>query len=552
MLGDPLGVLQRLVFLLAVLVAVAVVVAVDRPGGRWGARLRTRFLAGVPWGTLVTVALVLGVYLFVQGGLHHWNAPVTIPFRAWSYYYPLGMVTAAFAHAGPAHIVGNLVGTVVLAPLAEYAWGHFPRERGVQTFTSPLTNPYVRAFVVVPAAAVAVGLFTAVFALGPVIGFSGVVFAFAGFALVRYPIAAVVAVSAGNALRTVYEALRQPVLTASGHAVYSTPWWADVAIQGHAIGLLSGVLLGVWLSRARETERPSAVRIAVGVFLFAAVESLWAVYWYRGAETYVLYRGVGVALVALLTAVTVTAVAASDRPLLSLPDAPTDALRTVPRWQVGATILLLCTAALAGPAVPVNLTRAAGGDLPGTPVRVHDYEVTYAENVPNGMVSTVDVSAFGETTQVNTSGVIVRSRRRGIWLTAVSKGRLDFDGGAVVRLGGLGWRDAVRVRRRGWVAVGGGATYRVRLLYRDRNVTAFTAPPARAEPVVAGRNVSIETTPTDFRLNVTRGNRSVTGPIPANNESVTVGGLQFVTVDDKLFARSGETRVRVAEKETYH
>ena len=31
--------------------------------GRWGALLRRRFLAGVPWGTLVVAALVLGVYV---------------------------------------------------------------------------------------------------------------------------------------------------------------------------------------------------------------------------------------------------------------------------------------------------------------------------------------------------------------------------------------------------------------------------------------------------------------------------------------------------------
>jgi membrane associated rhomboid family serine protease len=554
MLGLPdSATLFRLAVLLSLLVAFAAVLALDRPRGRWGAHLRSRFVVGVPWGTLVSAVGVLAVYLLLQGGWSSWNTPVTIPFRAWSYFYPLGLGTAAFAHSGPGHLIGNLVGTLVLAPLAEYAWGHFPRERGVQTFTSPLTNPYVRAFVAFPVAVFGVGLFTAAFALGPVIGFSGVVFAFAGFALVRYPIATVVAVSAGNALRTLYGALRSPTVSASAGPSYSSPWWADIAIQGHAIGLLAGILLGTWLARARGDDRPSAARVVVGVALFGIAQSMWAVYWYRGGETYVLYRAAGVALVVSLATLVAATVAASDRSLIPTPDR-SDTVRSVPRWQIGATVLLLCTAALAGPAVPVNLTTASSGDLSGQsdPITVRDYEVTYAEDVPNGMVSVIDVEAFGETTQVNTSGVVVRSRERGIWMTAVSKGRLDFTGTSWVRLGGVGWRETVRVERQGWNAVGGGTVYRVALVYGDRNVTAYTSPSARAEPVIAGRNVSVEATPEGFQLNVSVKNRSATGPVPAVNETASVGGLDFINVDGRVYAVNGGTRVRVARAETYN
>jgi membrane associated rhomboid family serine protease len=554
MLGVPdAATIFRLAVLGAILAALLAVFALDRPRGRWGRRLRARFLLGVPWGTLVSVALVLAVYLFVQGGWAHWYRPVTIPFRAWSYFYPLGMATAAFAHSGASHLIGNLVGTVVLAPIAEYAWGHYPRKRGVQTFTSPLTNPYVRAFVAFPAAAVGVGLFTALFALGPVIGFSGVVFAFAGFALVRYPIATVVAVVAGNALRTLYSALRQPTVSASAGPSYSSPWWADIAIQGHAIGLLVGLLLGAWLVRVRGDGRPSAMRIAAGVVLFGVAQSLWAVYWYRGGETYVLYRAAGLALVVLLAALVAATVTASDRPLVSMPDRP-DTVRAVPRWQIGATVLMLCTAALAGPAVPVNLTTASSDDLSDgpDPIQVRGYEVTYAEDVPNGMVSVIDVEVFGETTQVNTSGVIVRNRERGIWMTAVSKGRLDFAGTTTVRLGGVGWRETVRVQRRGWNAIGGGTVYKVNLVYGDRNVTAYASPSVQAEPVVAGRNVSVEAAREGFRLNVSLDNRSATGPIPAVNETATIGDLEFANVDGRVYAINGATRVRVARVETYN
>jgi len=554
MLGVPdAATFFRLAVLCSILLALVVVVALDRPRGRWGRRLRSRFVLGLPWGTLVSATFVLTVYLVVQGGWEHWYSPVTIPFRAWSYFYPLGMATAAFAHSGAGHLIGNLVGTLVLAPIAEYAWGHYPRKRGVQTFTSPLTNPYVRGFVVFPAAVVVVGLFTALFALGPVIGFSGVVFAFAGFALVRYPLSTVVAVTAGNALRTLYSSLQRPTVSASAGPSYSSPWWADIAIQGHAIGLLVGFLLGAWLIRIRSDDRPSAARVAVGVALFGIAQSLWAVYWYRGGETYVLYRAAGLALVVSLATLVAATVAASDRPLVPTPDDP-DAVRAVPRWRIGAVVLLLCTAALTGPAVPVNLTTTASGDLPGEsdPIEVRGYEVTYAEDVPNGMVSVVDVEAFGETTQVNTSGVIVRNRERGIWMTAVSKGRLDFDGEQTVLLGGVGWRETVRVERRGWNAIGGGTTYKVNLVYGDRNETAFASPPVQADPVVAGRNVSVEPASRGFRLNVSLGNRSAVGPIPAVNETASIGGLEFANVDGRVYAINGATRVRVARVETYN
>jgi len=543
--------IQQVAVLLSVAVALAVVYRLDGDA-EWVATLRRRFVMGVPWGTLTVLAGVLGVYLLLQDGLSHWYRPVTIPFRAWSYFYPLGMATAAFAHSGAGHLVGNLVGTLALAPLAEYAWGHFPRRRGTQTFTSPLTNPYVRAFVAFPAAVVGIGLFTSAFALGPVIGFSGVVFAFAGFALVYYPIATVVAVAVGNALRTLYGALRQPVVSASASPSYSTPWWADVAIQGHAIGLLAGILLGVWLARTRGDDRPSASRIVAGVVLFGVAQSLWAVYWYRGGETYVLFRAVGLALVVLFAALVAVTVAASDRPLVAVPENPR-AVRAVARWRVGATVLLLCTAALAGPAVPVNLTTAADGDLAGGGghVSVRGYEVTYAEDVPDGMVSVVDVEAFGETTRVNTSGVIVRNRDRGIWMTAVSKGRLDFTGTTRVHVGGVGWRESVRVERTGWDAIGGGTVYRVRLVYAGRNVTAYTSPPAASDAVIAGRNVSVEATTDGFRLNVSLGNRSATHPMPAVNETSSVGGLEFTNVDGRIYALSGSTQVRVARRETY-
>lgn len=543
-----------LVFGVAVVVSLlgslAVAFLVDRPSGL-GARLRERFVLGVPWGTLVSAGFVLGVYLVVQGGLRNWYTPVTIPFRAWSYFYPLGMATAAFSHNGANHLLGNLVGTLTLAPLAEYAWGHFPRKRGAQTFSSVRTNPYVRGFVAFPAAVLVVGLLSSVFAIGPVIGFSGVVFAFAGVALVNYPLGTVIALIGGDAIRLVYNALRTPILTASGRPAYISPWWADIAIQGHALGLLIGVLVGVALVRSGGQRRPSARRLWLGALLVAVEQSLWAVYWFRGGDTFVLYRAAGVVLVAGLAVVVVLAVVTSDDPLFEW-DLGVDT-GVVRNWQVAAGVLLLSTAAIAGPAVPANLFTAESAELPGDEWTVRDYEVTYAENVRNGMVSVVNVDAFGETTAVNTSGVIVRSETRGIWTTAVPTGRLAFDGRVPVRVGGVGWRETVYAQRDGWTVLGGGTAYRVGLDDGESGRVVYTSGPVTAGPTLDGRNVTVEPTPEAYRLRVTRENGSVnrTSPLPANNGSVTLDGLRFTRNSSTVSVSYNRTRLELLTRETY-
>ena len=546
----PVDLLLRGAVVGALVVSLVVVFAVDRPSAL-GARLRARFVLGVPWGTLLSAGFVLGVYLLVQGGLENWYSPVTIPFRAWSYFYPLGMLTAAFSHNGAGHLIGNLVGTLTLAPLAEYAWGHFPRERGSQTFSSLRTNPYVRAFAAFPAAVLVVGLLTSVFAVGPIIGFSGVVFAFAGVALVNYPLGTVIALVGGGAVRLVYNALRVPTLTASGRPAYISPWWADIAIQGHALGLLTGVLVGLWVVRTRRDGRPSARRLWLGGVLVAVEQSLWAVYWFRGGETYVLYRAAGVILVAALATLVALAVVASDDPLFEW-DLGVDS-GVVRNWQVAAGVLLLVTAALAGPAVPTNLFTAEAGDLPGEERTVRDYEVTYAENVRNGLVSVVDIDAFGETTAVNTSGVVVRSTERGIWTTAVPKGRLAFDGRTAVRLGGVGWRETVYAQRDGWQVLGAGTAYRVGLDDGDSGRVVYTSDPVTAGPTLAGRNVTVVPTRETYRLRVTRRNGSVneTARFPAENESLTLDGLRFDRNASRVTVSYNGTRLRLLTQETY-
>jgi membrane associated rhomboid family serine protease len=530
--------------LLAALVGLVVLVNLARPNGRWGRALRRRLILGVPWGTLLVVGVVLCVYLFLQGGWEHWYRPVVIPFRAWSYFYPLGMFAAGFSHTGQGHLVGNLLATLAFGTLAEYAWGHFPTERGSATFASLRTNPFARvgAFVL---ASLAVGVFTSAFSLGPVIGFSGVVFAYAGFALIRYPLGTLVAVLASGFVNLLYRSLQSPTLVRRAQPSFSSPWWADVAIQGHAVGLFVGILLAALLVRRRGI-RPDPAHLFVAALLFAVDRGLWAVYAFLGGSRFELFRAGGLALVLLLAGLVAAAPTASTRTLLARID-----LRSH-EAALGLTLAVLV--ALSVVAVPYNTLAPRAGDeaIEGGPaVEVRDYDVYYAEGVTNQLVSVLDIP--GINTSVRASGAIVVSEDRGIWWTAVSRSRLAFAGERRIRLGGVGWRESVVVNRTGWSVAGTGATYRIRLHRAgEPRELAWTADPATAEPIVAGRNVTVYPVGDGFGLLVTRGNVTLgRAPIPAANGTVETGGLTFTNREGRLFAAANGTRVRVAQRETY-
>lgn len=533
----------RLLVVAAGLFSLGALLLLATPRGRWGRTLRKGLLGGVPWGTILTVGVVLAVYLFVQGGWANWNDPLVVSFRAWSYHYPIGVLFAGLAHAGPGHLVGNLLGTVVFGSLAEYAWGHFPRGRGDSSFASPGTNPFVRVLAF-PLAAVVVAVLGAAFGLGPVIGFSGVVFAFAGFALVRFPVATVAVVVGSNVINQLYRAVESPTVPGSGGVTYSSPWWAEIAIQGHALGLFLGIAAGVFLVHHRE-DAPSAGRVWFAALAFGASKGLWAVYAYVDGG-YVLLRALGVSLLFLLATLVTAAAVTSRRELV-----PAIGLS---RREAAVGLLLAVTLALALVAVPYNLLSFASADVPGSAVEAGDYSVYYAENVQNRLVSAYDVP-FYDTSNVSASGVIVTSERRGIWWEAVNEGELAFRGRASVSVGGLGWEETVVANRTGWTTVGGPTTYTVALGRAGGPFrTAYAADSATAEPTVAGRNVTIS--PDDeggFRVIVSRGNDTTLdgARLPAVNESVTVGGLTLDRVGQKLFAARNDTRVRVAAKERY-
>jgi len=560
------------VFLAALAASVATIRAVDPSVGRAVATLRSRFLFGVPWGTLVVIALVLAVYLFVQSGYRHWSHPVTIPFRAWSYLYPTGMLTAGFAHDDPGHLVGNLTGTVVLAPIAEYVWSHYPVrrrpriDRSLGTFPFDgvvparlaeqpwLGTPWIRAFVLFPGAVVLSAIGLSLFSIGPVIGFSGTVFAFGGLALTRYPLSTLVALLVQSVVRTIYQALTEPIVTAGiSGSPPSPPGWATIAIQGHALGLVTGILVGLVLLWYRN-QRPPAGRLWLAVFVFGMEQSLWAVYWFAGSGRFVLFRAIGVALVTLLALLVVAAITAPDRPWF--PDAGVELLAAISWRSVGLAVLLVVTIFLSVPAVYPNLTTLEEDPVPNErSVSVGDYQVTYDENVRNRLIPALDVPGLGEQTNQTTSGIIVVSERRDIWAQVISRQRLAATGTERVALGGVGWRETVTAKIDRWSVAGNDSVYTVRLRPSGaRNWTdVFASPPSTAGPTIDNRTVTLVPTNGSIQLRIERDNETTgRASLPGQNETITRDGLTFIREESggtpSLVVERGGTRVRIAAK----
>ena len=95
--------IQQLALVAGILIAVGTLVSLSRPR-RFTEPFATQFVGGLPWGTLIVCWLLVVVYYGPQAGLETPNDPVVLPFRAWSYVDPFGMLFARFSHASYSHL----------------------------------------------------------------------------------------------------------------------------------------------------------------------------------------------------------------------------------------------------------------------------------------------------------------------------------------------------------------------------------------------------------------------------------------------------------------
>jgi hypothetical protein len=460
--------------------------------GRWYDRLTDRLLYGVPWGTLVSVAGVVAFYLFAQSGLGHWDDPVTVAFRSWSYSYLPGMVVSGFAHASPNHLTGNLVATVVLAPLAEFAWSHYPppdstggddsadayryrypppsepTDPGDPTEQSVaaddegaaaaggdgndggrlLSRPWVRAFVAFPAVVFLVSVVTSVFALGWSLGFSGTVFAFGGFVVVVLPLTSVVAMLGIGGVAVVYQTLTEPILRVTADpGAPGPPAWAGVNVQAHLLGFLLGVVLGLALLHARE-RRPAVARVFLAALVFGLARRLWLLPW-SSDDTFIQYRGIGLVLVLVLTTLITAAAAAADRPLVP----PDSSLARVGRLFAGLWLAVATAAAAAAgfasgwdpavtlPAVAIIAVLSLPALLPFLPDERYESPVSRRATLLAGLVLVTGAMAApsiagnlpGMDEDPVPEGAVAVEDYRVVYAENASHGRIDStDSGVIV------------------------------------------------------------------------------------------------------------------------
>lgn len=530
---------------LAVLVAALGATTLLADDRRFRDIARERFLWGVPWGTATTVVLVTLFYLVAQDGWADWSRPVAYPFIAWSYFYPLGQLTAGFAHASPGHLVSNLLGTAVFGTIAEYGWGHYPADRDDWPRHSG-----VRAFVCVPVATGVVAVVTTAFAWGPVIGFSGAVFALTGVAVVRYPIVTIIAQVVRSAIIVVGEALLEPVAVHEVTSTVEPPGWAGISVQGHALGFILGALVGLWLLyRRAPIDGPSPRAIWIGVTLVGATSGLWALSAAPAEDVYVLYRGAGVAGLLVLATVVAAASQAPDRPLR---------LGVTPR-HVLVCLLVLPLLVMAVVAVPMGLLTVSPHDVPEQAVTVGDYAVYYETDHELAWQPGVDVPAIpGAGTNTTQSGLFVSSAPRQLHLQAASSAELARTGETTVTVGGLdeqigppiGWRADLQINRSGWVPVGNESVYRIVASHDGESRTLYTAPGRQAEIRIDGHRIEVVTTDTGFGIQVHEPAGAVYElPVPTTNDTVAAGELAIHRDDDELVVEHDDTRATVASQE---
>lgn len=503
------------------------------------ATLRRRFVLGIPWGTLVIAATLYLIYHGVQGAGEP-GGPNVVAFRSWSLWYPQSVLFSWLSHASESHLTGNMLGTVVYGSIVEYAWSHYPTATGRQTFSSWRTNPFVRIGVFVLGTSV-VGIVGSVTVPGAIIGFSGVIFAYAGFAIVARPILAAGGILGIEVLDLVYSGLRNPVGFTEADTRFITPWWADTALQGHLFGLVVGVLLAVVLFRYREQSLKLAYIWFVAL-VFAVSRSMWTIFWFLSETEFILFRGLGAAAVLVLASLVAMATISSDRSLWP-------GRLNIPIKTIGTGVLVLAVILVAVAGVPYNLVDVSPGEETDSGIEIDDYTVTYAENVEDQYTS-LDLPIVGDLLAVNTSGVIVTSDRRNVWSLQTSAEELAFEGFSVVVVGDATWREVVIMNHTQWEVAGGNTTYKVygqHWQVMDEQRLLFESQPALGEPIINGSRFSIAPSEEFYDIALVRDNETVgRKPIPSQNETVELRGVMFERDENELVAIHEETELSFA------
>lgn len=530
--------------LLAVTVLIAVALLYRFAEGRSILEgLRERFVWGIPWATATVIVFLWMIFQFLQGGGAD-DGPVVIGFRSWSFWYPQGIILSSFTHSSESHLIGNLFGTLAFAPIVEYVWGHYPDESEDGRLPSWTRHPAARVGLFV-AVTMFVGVLSAMFVPVAAVGFSTVVFAYAGAAVVLRPLATIGAIVGIRVIRLLYEAATSPVGTFRSQQVFASPSWVDVSIQGHLYGFLAGVLIAVLLLRYRD-RLPDIRYVFFAAIVFLVARSMQSIYWELGNDRFILFRALGTAAVVFLATLVTLAITDRDGPSI-----PRTGFSTRP-VALGLLVATILVVSLAG--MVFNFGSVTAGPEAEDGLDVRDYTVTYAENVENQYLAGTPRAGGIGPPSITVSGVIVVSEQRDAWERVATAGQLRSEGRTTVVVGDATWREQIVVSRTEWEFVDGNVTYNVFAFGENRGpVTLFQAPAANTSTVVDNRSFRIEPGAgfDNYTLTVTEDGESVgTTRIPDDNETATVDGITFERDENRLAVRYEGTNFTLARFRT--
>jgi hypothetical protein len=300
------------------------------------------------------------------------------------------------------------------------------------------------------------------------------------------------------------------------------------------LGFLLGVGLAVLLARRRGTD-VDGYRVGAAILLLGVAQGLHLI-WLSQDSSYVLYRGIGVTVVALLSVMVGfgATVESSSPPLLGLDELPLRRAASV--GFLAVPIVIFCVVGFV-----TGLGAVSTADEVET-VEVGDYSVLYGEDLQNQRVVSIP---FIDITPANftSSGAFVKSEERGAWRRVASARSLRSNPNRTFLVGGLTWQEEVRLERVGMSSPTGESAYTVFVTAENDSRAVFDSSSADTGVEFDGWRV---------RLNVTDGVRTVSMVRDDERRKVYIGsrpteveGVTFEVDERRVVASKEGTRAVV-------
>lgn len=506
-------------------------------------RPRDRLIMGIPWVTLLTATICILMFFFIQTGRGN-GEPLVVGFRSWSLWYPQGIILSTFAHLDTAHLISNVTGIIVFGAIIEYTIGHYPPHHTPSNAISPLIQriptlktPLLR-ILGLTGAVLGYAIGSSVLLPGATLGISGLVFVLFGIAVVMKPRIAIIGVIVAEILGLLAQAIIFPVSISLLPAGPAATALAEISIHGHLFGFVVGALLGMLLVR-RRGDNGDLVESWFAALAIAVLFGLYAVTWPSESGDPMLFTAVGTVLV--FTLALLISLLIDDGNIMFINYIDLSARETA------LGLLLAAVLAFAAIGIPYNLVAISDDGQFNNQVEVEDYIIGYDEDVIDQYTAALMTPGIGpEDGAITVSGVIVVSDERNAWHVAASERELRHHKRVEVPVGDATWREDVVVTRTDWIVLGSAPVYQVHAEVNNDTETLYTSEQIMSPHLIDGKSITIKATSEEFQIIVQGDGQSETAAIPSEGGNVTVNGVEFERVSDRLRASSGDTQIVVA------